>query len=174
MQIDATFFIIILGFIAAVIPLISEIFILPSKIKKYESKDITLFKQEFRNTVHIAFFYMVFISFLIGLINYFYPIAIEHIIEDSLIFALIIISLILGICRTEFDERTKGLIIELKRQYEFYFILMVFIFLIIISLINMAFIHNSQALFDKYFSPIIIISNLVLMGLYYKLHKNKF
>ena len=89
MQVDVKFFTIIMGFIASILPLIFEIVILPIKFKKYESKDAMTFNQAHQKITNLAFFYFLFIAFMISLWDYFSTIIIEHPILDFSVFFLL-------------------------------------------------------------------------------------
>ena len=168
MLIDAKLFIIILGFSASILPIITDLFILPSKIKQYKNQDTTLFEQHFRNIIHLAFFYILFISFLIALYNHLFSMKIEYPIRDFFIIISIVIFIFWLINKSQYYEVDKSLIFHIE-PCEGLIFLGFFTFLIVFSVFN---IFLVSIIFDKSISIIFIISIVVLIFIYDKMTKN--
>ena len=169
MPIDAKFFIIVMGFIATIIPLISEIIILPIIVKKCEIKDATRFNQIFKNITNLAFFYFLFISFLIALWDYFNPIIIEHPIWDLSFFLCLVLVYFFGIY--SYDYKRKGLIFE--QSHAIISAILIFI-LFGVYLMSLGASENSGAIIDKPFVYIISISIIIQVVIFDKLRRNIF
>lgn len=170
MQVDVKFYIIILGFIASILPLIFEIVILPTKFKKYESKDAIAFNQVHQKITNLAFFYFLFIAFMISLWDYFSAIIIEHPILDFSVFLCLVIVTILGI--RNYDYKEKVLDLSEKRDGKIFYTL--YIFLSFPLLISLIVANNSDALIDKPFAIIIVISIFVQILIFDRFKRNIF
>jgi|GEM_PF-7031406 len=161
MMIDnAKFFALFIGFFAALIPLIGEIIKYPNKI----------------NINNLAFFYFLFIYFLIELWDYFFPILIEHPNEDILVFCCLVIFSIFVIY--SYDHKNKVLVLPQNNNVLtkiYYLILFSILFIsLFFLLISLGSPENSGALIDKPFAYIILISNIILVVILIRFWKSFF
>ena len=169
---DIQFFIIILALVATTIPLFSELFILPKNIKNYKRQEVEKYKEQFRNTYHIVFFYFLFISLTLKLYDYISPITIQHFVMDCVIFIYLIIIILFLLSKLKIDERTNTGVLTSENKFDsiMFFSFFCFFFLILLDLNP-----SKDSIFgiDKTISNVVGLSTIVLYLLYRQLIKIK-
>lgn len=168
---DIQFFIITLALIATTIPIFSELFILPNNIKGYKRQEVEKYKEQFRNTYHIAFFYFLFISLTLKLYNYISPITIQHFVMDSVILIYLTGVIIFLLSKLKIDERDNTGILTFNNPIDSK-ILFSFLFIIFLSLIDLV-KYNALLGIDKPISNVVGFSTIILYLLYRQLIKIK-
>ena len=151
------------------VTIICEIVILPMKFKKYERKDAITFNQTYQKITNLAFFYFLFIAFMISLWDYFSPIIIEHPILDSLVFLCLVIVTILGIRSYDYKEK----VLAFRGNYEWGILILIYLFLFLTIPMSLG-ATNSDAIIDKPFAIIIVISIFLQILIFEKIKSNVF